>query len=458
LIVRNGKRVLVVDDEEGVRKTLSKILEREAYRVYVAATGQAALDILRKEEIHAIVTDLKMPGMDGLELLKVARTMVPEVQVILITGHGTVETAVEAMKDGAYDFVQKPFNKASILKTVRLALEKQSLVAENRRLHEQLKDLKAGESVIGQSAPMRKIMDLVDQVAPSSATVMIQGESGTGKEVIAQAIHDRSGRSGKPFVKVSCAALPETLLEAELFGYERGAFTGAVSKREGRFEIASEGTLFLDEVGDIDPAIQVKLLRVLQSGEFERLGANKTITSDARLIAATNTDLKEAVQRGMFREDLYYRLNVINITMPPLRERREDVALLANHFLNIYNRKNDKQIEGFTEECLDVLTGYGWPGNVRELENAVERAVVLARGNLLEPSELPPEVLRVTSEERVVAESQRSITVPLGTPMKEIEKQVMEETLKQSKGNKKVASRLLGISARTLYRRLGGKE
>jgi two-component system response regulator HydG len=301
-------------------------------------------------------------------------------------------------------------------------------------------------------------MDLVMQVASSSATILITGESGVGKEVIAQAVHDFSPRTNKPFIKVSCAALPESLLEAELFGYERGAFTGAVAKREGRFELAHGGTLFLDEVGEINPAIQVKLLRVLQNGEFERLGSGKTFKADVRLIAATNVPLKEAVDNKKFREDLFYRLNVINIQIPPLRDRKEDIPLLAYHFLQMYCRKNDKKITDFSKEALDVLTNYAWPGNVRELENTVERAVVLTRGNQITIDVVPDEILSCSQENPNIAIDERSINIPIGMPLKEIERRVMEATLRQSKGDKNIASKLLGISTRTIYRRLDEEE
>jgi two-component system response regulator HydG len=307
---------------------------------------------------------------------------------------------------------------------------------------------------------MRKVMDLVGQVASSSATILVTGESGVGKEVIAQAIHEQSTRKSKPFIKVSCAALPETLLEAELFGYERGAFTGAIARREGRFELAHGGTLFLDEVGDINPAVQVKLLRVLQNGEFERLGGGKTFKSDVRLIAATNIPLKQAVEHKKFREDLYYRLNVINIHVPPLRDRGDDdIELLTYHFLSRYSKKNNKQVEGITKEVRDVLKRYRWPGNVRELENTVERAVVLTRGEQITIDDIPEEMVTAVKESPTISVGDRVLNIPIGKiPLKEIERMVMEETLKQSKGDKNIASKLLGISTRTIYRRLDEEE
>jgi two-component system response regulator HydG len=300
---------------------------------------------------------------------------------------------------------------------------------------------------------MRKVLALVSQVASSSATVLITGESGVGKEVIAQAILDQSTRTDKPFIKVSCAALPETLLEAELFGYERGAFTGAIARREGRFELAHGGTLFLDEVGEITPSVQVKLLRVLQNGEFERLGGGKTFKADVRLIAATNILLKEAVENKRFREDLYYRLNVINIKIPPLRERIDDIPLLAHHFLQMYCQKNDKKLIEISRDSLEILSKYSWPGNVRELENTIERAVVLTRGDQITLEDIPEEIIKSAQENPVLSVAERMLSIPIGTPLKEIERMVMEATLKQFKDDKNIASKILGISTRTIYRR-----
>jgi len=449
--ITSAATILVVDDHRETVESLLKILQKEGYNVLVSESGEEALDIIRKQPVHAIVTDLKMSGMSGIDLLRACKAIAPEIEVVLISGFGTIETAVEAIKEGAYDFITKPFKKIMLTKTIQKALEKQSLAVENRYLKEQLKDLKKGKRVIGISATMRRVMDVVYQVAPSSATVLIQGESGTGKEVIANAIHYYSSRADKPFVKVSCAALPETLLEAELFGHERGAFTGAIARREGRFEIANGGTLFLDEIGEMSMATQVKLLRVLQEGEFERLGSSKTIKVDVRLIAATNVDLLSAIKERKFREDLYYRLNVITITLPPLRDRREDIPLLAEHFLSIYREKNNKAIKGISKEALDILSNYPWPGNVRELENTMERAVVLARGDLITIEELP-ETIKGGSQDKDY------LIIPLGTPLEEIELKVIQETLRQVKGDKNLAAKLLGIASRTIYRKLDELE
>jgi two-component system response regulator HydG len=361
------------------------------------------------------------------------------------------------MKEGAYDYIQKPFKPREILKLVRKAVEKQSLVLENRMLQERIKDFQKFEKIVGRSPAMKRVLEVVAQVAPSSATVLIQGESGTGKEVIAQAIHDLSPRANQPFIKVSCAALPETLLEAELFGYERGAFTGAIARKEGRFELANGGTLFLDEIGEVSPTVQVKLLRVLQVGEFERLGGTKTIRADVRLVAATNMNLLEAVERKTFREDLFSRLNVITLTLPAVREREGDIPLLAHHFLEIFKKKNNKEVKGFTPEALEVMSRYFWPRNVRQLENAIERAVVLTKGDMIVPEDLPPEILKAVempTAQEVALMDEKTISISLGTPLEAIEKRVIEETLRHSRGDKSVASKILGISARTIYRKM----
>jgi len=451
----NETTILVVDDTPGIREAISKILQKEEYTVFTASDGEEAVKILQKNEIAVVLTDLKMPKIDGAELLKIVKTIAPDIEVILITGHGTVEVAVEVMKDGAFDFIQKPFNKVTVLKTVKKALEKRSLILENKVLQEKLKDVEGAGHVIGKSPAMRKVMELVAQVAPSSATILITGESGAGKEIVAKSIHDMSGRRDNRFVKVSCAALPETLLEAELFGYERGAFTGAISRREGRFELAHGGTLFLDEAGDINPSVQIKLLRVLQNGEFERLGGGRTFKADVRLIAATNAPLKELVSKKKFREDLYYRLNVINIEIPPLRERKEDIPLLANFFLRMYSTKNSKEIEGIAEETMNMLLKYNWPGNVRELENTIERAVVLTRDKVIAPTTLPDDIINVVKDTEHLPTGERVLNIPIGKiPLKDIERMIMEETLKQSKGNKNIASKILGVSTRTLYRKM----
>ncbi len=440
-------RILLVDDEVAHLETLQRLFRKEGHEVVAASGGQEALDSMREEKFHLIITDLMMPDIDGMDVLKLARTLQPEAEVILMTAFGTVERAVEGMKEGAYDFVPKPIKRTTILQAAKKALQHQALVVENRQLKARLADLEEERTIVGQSPLTREAVDRVRQVAPSDATVLITGESGTGKELFAEMIHRLSHRSDGPFIAVNCAALPESILESELFGYEEGAFTGASEQKIGRFEAADGGTLFLDEIGEMSPQVQVKLLRVLQEGSFERLGANTPTEVDVRVVAATNRDLEEAMDAGEFREDLYYRLNVIDIKIPPLRHRMEDVPLLAEHFLQIYCDKNDRQISGFSQSALENLSSYDWPGNVRELENAVERAVVLDTDGLIDEDDLPDQVVSGQAEDR-------HITIPLGTSLDEIEKLVLHETLKMTQGDKKLAAKLLGIATRTIYRKL----
>ena len=440
-------RILIVDDDRSNLESLDRVFRRERFEVVTAESGKAALDAVRKQRVNVVLTDLMMPGMNGVDLLKSVKAISPESDVILMTAYGTIETAVEAMKEGAYDFVTKPFKRIEIVKAVRRAIEKQTLVTENQALREELGRVRKERRIIGNSLPLRQTLEMVQQVAPSSATVLLLGESGTGKELFARAIHEGSPRRDRPFVAINCAALPESILESELFGYEEGAFTGARRRKEGRFELAHTGTLFLDEIAEMSPTTQVKILRVLQEGEFERLGATRSIRVDVRVIAATNKDLRARVQAGAFREDLFYRLDVISIHLPPLRDHREDVPLLAQHFLQRYAEKNAKTIRGISREAMDVLTDHRWPGNVRELENTIERAVVLAKGDVVTLDELP-EALCGEVRQR------KSVTIPLGTPLEEIELQLIHETLKLTRGNKKLAAQLLGTSTRTIYRKL----
>jgi two-component system response regulator HydG len=446
MTIRTIPTILVVEDDAESRTAMVKILELAGYKTAECGNGQEGLDRVFEGGIDIVVTDMRLPVMDGVELLKRAKAVDQEIEVIINTGYGTVEVAVEAIKDGAYDFITKPVKKAQLLRAVEKAAEKQYLQRDNRDLRTQLQQ-SGVKKLIYASAEMREIARMVEQVAPSTATVLLTGESGTGKEVIADAIHSASPRRGKPMVKVSCAALPETLLEAELFGYEKGAFTGANARKEGRFELAAGGTLFLDEIGEITPGVQVKLLRVLQDGKFERLGGTRTIDADVRIITATNKNLQLEVAEKRFREDLFYRLNVINIRIPALRERKDDIHLLAMHFLKLYSDKNQKQIEGFTEDALLALTSYDWPGNVRELENAVERAVVFTNGKLIPLSVLPQNV-------SAFAESRHSLTFKIGTPLRELERKAIEITLQHARGDKNMAARLLGIATRTIYRHL----
>jgi two-component system response regulator HydG len=400
-----------------------------------------------------------MPGLSGQELLKAARAIRPEVDVIVMTAYATIENAVEAMREGAYDFIQKPFKSALVLRVVERALERQALRAENvmlrRELAESAPTSVLGRPIIGRSPAMLATMETVQQAAPSTATVLLYGESGTGKELVARAIHEQSPRIGGPFVVVNCAALPESILESELFGYEKGAFTGATQRKEGRIERSHHGTLFLDEVGELTPAVQAKLLRVLQEGELERLGGTETLEVDFRLVAATNRDLEASVKEGTFREDLYYRLNVIGVHLPPLRDRPEDIPLIADHFIRIYAVKNKKNVLGFAEEVREALIRYRWPGNVRELENVIERAIVLTKSSTIEPKDLPAPVQSGgTKASEGIRRDGAKIVIPVGTKLEDVERILIKETLKETGGDKSLAAQLLGIAARTIYRKL----
>jgi two-component system response regulator HydG len=441
--------VVIADDDKNNVLALEKVFQREGFRVITAAGGAEALATVRAGQVDVVLTDLMMPGMGGVDLLEAVKAAQPEVEVVLMTAYGTVEAAVTAMKRGAYDFVEKPVKRQVIVKTVRKALEKRSLVVENRALKSRLLKIEK-KSIVGNAPAFRRTMDVALQAAPSVANILVTGESGTGKELVARAIHEASSRADKAFVAVNCAAIPEPIMEAELFGHERGAFTGAVQRRDGRFKLADGGTIFLDEVGEMSLAVQVKLLRVLQEGEFEPLGG-KTCRVDVRVVAATNRDLEEEVKRGGFREDLYYRLNVIVVHLPPLRHRLEDVPLLAEHFLGVYAARNGKQMDGIAPDAMSRLAAYYWPGNVRELENVIERAVVLCRGHVLTAQDLPP---RVAEEARF----ETNITVAVGTPLEEVERRLIRETLRQTKGDKKQAAQLLGIATRTIYRKLDTLE
>ena len=436
--------VLVVDDEASNRESLERIFTKEGFRVLTAGSGREALDLAREHRVHVVLSDLMMPGMSGIDLIRALSTVAPDAEVVVMTAYGTIETAVEAMREGAYDFVEKPLKRMQIVKTVRKAAERRALVAENKTLKKELSALKS-RPIVGSSTALRNALEVAYQAAPSSATVLILGESGTGKELLARSIHEHSGRTG-PFAGVNLAALPETIVESELFGHEKGAFTGATSRREGRIAQADGGTLFLDEIGELSPAVQVKLLRVLQEGEYEPIGG-RTQRANFRLIAATNRDLERAVEEGTFREDLYYRLNVIAITCPRLSDRQGDVPLLVDHFLDVYCRKNGKPRMTVTREALDALMSYDWPGNVRELENVIERAVVLSKSDQLDVDGLPPSITR--AERRAT-----DLVFPIGTPLDEIERRVIKATLEHTRGDKQLAAQLLGISARTIYRKL----
>jgi two-component system response regulator HydG len=450
--------VLLVDDEAPNLESLSRIFAKEGLRVATASSGAGALEVIRRERPKVVVTDLMMPGMSGEELLRAVKAIAPEIEVVLMTAYGTVEAAVSAMKEGAYDFITKPVKRHAIVRSVRQALERASLVEENRALKARLAQLAPGAGILGDAPAFRAVLDALRQAAPTSATVLLVGESGTGKELAARLVHDLSPRAAGSFVPINCAAIPETILESELFGYERGAFTGAAARKEGRFERAHGGTLFLDEVGEMSPSVQVKLLRVLQDGVVDRLGGTESVRVDVRIVAATNKDLAAEVKTGRFREDLFYRLDVVRVRLPPLRERREDVALLASAFLRRFAEKNGKQVSGFTRAALAALERYGWPGNVRELQHAVERAVILCAGESVDVADLPEAIRAGGDAPGPAPAGGGALVVPLGTTMEEIERLVIRETLRQTKGDKNLAAQILGIAARTIYRKLDRDE
>jgi DNA-binding NtrC family response regulator len=439
-------RILVVDDEVNARTALAELLRDEGYDVETAADAFKALGKYESFSPHVVVTDLKMPGMDGIELVKKIRSSEDPAAVVVMTAFGAVSSAVEAMRAGAAEYLTKPLNFDELLVVLDKVFEQQELRRETRQLRQRVRDRVAPGNIVGASPPMQRVFEIVDQVAPSKATVLITGESGTGKELVANALHQRSGRASGPFVKLHCAALAESLLESELFGHEKGAFTGAMNRKDGRFQIADGGTLFLDEIGEISPAIQVKLLRFLQEHEFERVGGNQTIRVDVRVIAATNRNLADLVAKGKFREDLYYRLNVVALEMPPLRDRRTDIPALAKFFLDRYAKENSKPIEGFMPDAIERLAAYDWPGNVRELENAVERAVVLCNTTNIEVRHLPPSV-----QPRMTPAGMPAIP---GSTMADIERYAILETLKSTGGSTSRAAEILGISVRTIQYRL----
>jgi len=444
-------RILIVDDDLNTCQSLTTALSKEGHQVFEAHSGKEALEKIRSQEVDLTVIDLMMPGMNGLEFFQTLKTLHPEVISIMISARATVEVAVSAIKSGIYDFITKPFRLTEIKKSIVKALEAQSLLSENRRLRQALREKASFSKIIGNSPAFEKVIDLITKVAPTRSTVLLCGESGTGKEIIAEAIHFASPRGEGPLLKMNCGALTETLLESELFGHEKGAFTGAHQQRMGRFEMANGGTLFLDEVGEMSLGMQVKLLRVLQDGSFERVGSSRTIQVDVRIIAATNSDLEQEVKEGRFRQDLFYRLNVITIEIPPIRERVEDIPLLAGHFLNKYTEMNNKKINGFSSDVHQVLRSYPWPGNVRELENVVERAVSLCQTQTIELSDLPTRMTDVH-----YGESQ--LEIPIGISLEEIEQMVLKKTLIKTRGDKKAAARLLGISLSSLYNKLNPKE
>ena len=462
--------ILVVDDERNIREGLRRALEFDGHAVVTAADGREALSVLANEEIDLVIADLRMPRLSGDQLLKQVAERHPTVRVIILTGHATVEVAVQAMRDGAYDFLEKPVNLERLGLLVERALAERKLTLSNRELRRELDRQQASRGLLGNTAAMHRVFEMVEQVAPSRASVLITGESGAGKEVVAEAIHRLSPRAEQPLIKVHCAALAETLLESELFGHEKGAFTGAAGLKRGRFELAHTGTIFLDEIGEISPAVQIKLLRVLQDRAFERVGGEQTIEADVRVIAATNRDLAAETAAGRFRDDLFYRLNVVNIRVPPLRERREDIPILAASLLKTLAAENGKEIEGFDADANQRLWDYEWPGNVRELQNAIESAVVMTRGSVITAADLPPHVREDSTNAFVRTAAGNAsrlipgqpdrpagdayVRLPIGSTVEDAERELIRYTLAAHRGNKTKAAAVLGIGRKTLHRKL----
>jgi len=450
------KTILIVDDEENTLRGLKQGLTNKAYTILTADRAEKAVEALQQHvaagaPVDVMLTDLRMPGMDGLDLMTMAHKISPQTQTIMLTAYGTVESAVEAMKRGAFNYLTKPVNLDNLELLVKQAIEARDLQAENLELRRRLEEKYGFEKILGGSAPMQRVFQSVRQLAPSKANVLILGESGTGKELIANAIHANSPRRAGPFVPVHCAALAKTLLESELFGHEKGAFTGAIASKPGKLERADGGTLFLDEISEIDLDIQVKLLRVLETWQFERVGGLKSIRVDARLIAATNRDLEARVRSGAFREDLFYRLNVVSITVPPLRERREDIPILVEAFVAEFAAANRRKVSGIAPEALDALVAYQWPGNVRELRNVLESLVVLAQSPQITLDMLPAQFKAAAPSGAAAA---GSVLLPPGTSLHDAERLLIDETLRKTGGNVSQAATLLGISRRTLHRKI----
>jgi DNA-binding NtrC family response regulator len=438
--------ILIVEDEPKMRRLLEMNLADHGFTTHAAGDAEAGLKILNTEKIDLVVTDFKLPGMNGLEFLQAIKRSNAAIPVVIMTAYGSVESAVEAMKHGASDYVLKPFSLAEMVLVIRKELDAHNLREENRSLREALGHRYEYSSVIAKSEKMQNVLALVERVAPTNSTVLLGGESGVGKDLIARAIHEHSSRSSGPFLKINSTAIPENLLESELFGYEKGAFSGAVSAKPGKFELADKGTLFLDEIGDVPPAIQVKLLRVIQEREFERLGGTKTLKVDVRLIAATNRDLRAALEEGTFRQDLYYRVNVVAIDIPPLREHKEDIPSLVNFFLERFAQSSGKKPTSVSPEALQLLMQFHWPGNVRELENVLERAITFAAGPVLTPADIHLDTAAPSATAAPV--------LPEGMTLDQLEQQIIREALRRANGNKSQAARSLGLSRNALRYRL----
>jgi len=440
--MRKSVKILVVDDETIVRESLKDWLTHAGYHVFTAEDGLQALEILDKERMEILVSDLVMPNMDGMTLMKKAKEILPDIQVIIITAYASVPTAIKAIKEGAYDYIEKPICPERVESVLDRLIDLKGLIEENISLRQKLEDKYNFENIIAKSPQMQRVIEVIKIVAKSNATILITGPSGTGKELVARAIHTQSPSRDKPFVAVSCAALPENLLESELFGHEKGSFTGAYTQKKGKFELADQGTFFLDEIGEISANTQAHLLRVLEEKTLSRVGGNEEIKVDVRIISATNKDLKKAVANGEFREDLYYRLNVVNIELPPLKERPEDIPLLAEHFLDKSAHDNKKDVTGFSPSAMEFLLRYDWPGNVRELKNAIERAVILAKNSLIELDDLPEQGLSFIHSSS------------LGKSLKDMEKNHIIDVLNTTKGNYSKAASILGITRMTLYNKV----
>jgi len=440
--------ILIVEDEAKLLRLLDLNLGEEGHTIVKASSAETALNELRQQKIDLVLTDLRLPGMNGLEFLQEVKRAEWSVPVVVMTAFGSVETAVEAMKAGASNYVQKPFSMDEIKLVLRKELDVHQLRQENQSLREALGERYEFRNIVAKSAKMQEVLAVVKRVAASNSTVLLGGESGVGKDLIARAIHENSRRSAGPFVKINCTAIPENLLESELFGYEKGAFTGAVTSKPGKFELADKGTIFLDEIGDVPATIQVKLLGVLQERQFERLGGTKNLKVDVRLVTATNRDLRAALEQGTFREDLYYRLNVVPIDIPPLREHKEDIPYLVEHFIKRFSRDSSKSISGISQEAMDVLLAFHWPGNVRELENIIDRAIALSAGGLIGVEDIhldsrPPK-----------ASGAPTFMPPEGMTLEQYEDEIIREALRRANGNKSQAARLLGLSRNALRYRL----
>ncbi len=442
-------KILVADDETSHRQMIEAVLAAEGYEVTQAEDGQAAISAVEDRFYDLVIMDVRMPNVDGIQALQKIKQISPDIPVIIMTAYASVGSAVDALKSSAYDYLIKPLDIDELKILVDKALRHHQLEQENIYLKERLSDRFDFSNIIGRSPSMTRLFETVALVAPSEATALIVGESGTGKELIANAIHQNSPRKDRPLIIVNCAALPETLLESELFGHEKGAFTGAITRKQGRFQLAHNSSIFLDEIAEMAPATQAKILRVLQEREFEPVGSTQTIKVDTRVIAATNKNLEEEIQAGRFREDLYYRLNVVTVDLPPLRQSREDIPLLADFFLKQYAEKNRRLIKGFTPRATDLLMRYGWPGNVRELENIIERAVIMSRGEMITPLEFPNDLQNL---DEALKESRIDLTP--GRSLKEVEKVLILRTLEETGGNRTHAARILGISRRTLQLKL----